>query len=70
MVELRESIYNKRGIYGIKNKINNKIYVGKTQVNFGDMTNREIADKYNIPVRYVQTLVKYERWKNLKPPIN
>ena len=30
------SIYNKIGIYGIKNKINNNVYVGKTQMNFGD----------------------------------
>lgn len=30
------SIYKKNGIYGIRNKINNKVYVGKTEVNFGD----------------------------------
>ena len=30
------SIYKKYGIYGIRNKINNKIYIGKTMVNFGD----------------------------------
>lgn len=29
-------LYNKYGIYGIKNKINNKIYVGKTCKSFGD----------------------------------
>ena len=31
-----ESIYKIKGIYGIKNKINSKVYVGKTQVSFGD----------------------------------
>lgn len=31
------SIYKKYGIYGIVNKINNKIYVGKTMKNFGDL---------------------------------
>ena len=30
------SLYNTYGIYGIRNKINDKIYVGKTQMNFGD----------------------------------
>lgn len=30
------SIYKQYGIYGIKNKINNKIYVGKTMNSFGD----------------------------------
>lgn len=30
------SLYNNYGIYGIRNKINNKIYVGKTEMNFGD----------------------------------
>lgn len=30
------SIYKQYGIYGIKNKINNKIYVGKTMKSFGD----------------------------------
>lgn len=29
-------LYNTYGIYGIRNKINGKIYVGKTQVSFGD----------------------------------
>lgn len=29
-------MYNSFGIYGIRNKINSKIYVGKTQNNFGD----------------------------------
>lgn len=31
-----ESIYKINGIYGIKNKINSKVYVGKTQTSFGD----------------------------------
>jgi len=30
------SIYKRYGIYGIKNKVNNKIYVGKTMQSFGD----------------------------------
>lgn len=30
------SIYSKIGIYGIRNKINGKIYIGKTGMNFGD----------------------------------
>lgn len=30
------SIYKQKGIYGIKNKVNEKVYVGKTEVNFGD----------------------------------
>lgn len=29
-------MYKKYGIYGIRNKINGKIYVGKTTMNFGD----------------------------------
>lgn len=29
-------LYESYGIYGIKNKINNKIYIGKTCMNFGD----------------------------------
>lgn len=29
-------LYNTYGIYGIRNKINGKMYIGKTQVNFGD----------------------------------
>ena len=36
MIKLRDSVYKKRGIYGIRNKINNKTYIGKTQVSFGD----------------------------------
>ena len=31
-----ESIYKINSIYGIKNKINSKVYVGKTQTSFGD----------------------------------
>ena len=31
-----DKIYDRIGIYGIKNKINNCIYVGKTGMNFGD----------------------------------
>lgn len=30
------SIYKRYGIYGIRNKVNNKMYVGKTLQNFGD----------------------------------
>ena len=30
------SLYKKIGIYGIKNKINDNIYIGKTEMNFGD----------------------------------
>lgn len=30
------NIYKTKGIYGIRNMTNNKIYVGKTQVSFGD----------------------------------
>lgn len=30
------NIYKRYGIYGIRNKINNKIYVGKTMQSFGD----------------------------------
>lgn len=33
---IKISLYNTYGIYGIINKINNKIYVGKTEMNFGD----------------------------------
>lgn len=33
---IKISIYKEYGIYGIKNKVNNKIYVGKTMMNFGD----------------------------------
>ena len=31
-----DDLYNRIGIYGIRNKINNKIYIGKTAMNFGD----------------------------------
>lgn len=30
------NLYNTYGIYGIRNKLNGKVYVGKTQMNFGD----------------------------------
>lgn len=30
------NLYRTIGIYGIKNKINNHIYIGKTEMNFGD----------------------------------
>lgn len=30
------SLYKTYGIYGIRNKLNDKIYIGKTQMNFGD----------------------------------
>lgn len=36
MVKRDDNIYNRIGIYGIRNKINNKIYIGKTGMNFGD----------------------------------
>ena len=36
MVERDDKIYSRIGIYGIKNILNNKIYVGKTGMNFGD----------------------------------
>ena len=36
---MKISIYKEYGIYGIKNKVNNKIYVGKTIMNFGDRWN-------------------------------
>ena len=36
-MEMREDkIYNRIGIYGILNKINDHIYIGKTGMNFGD----------------------------------
>ena len=36
-MEMREDkIYHRIGIYGIKNKINEKTYIGKTGMNFGD----------------------------------
>ena len=36
-MEMREDkIYNRIGIYGIRNKINDHIYIGKTGMNFGD----------------------------------
>lgn len=31
-----DDLYKTIGIYGIKNKINNHIYIGKTEMNFGD----------------------------------
>lgn len=31
-----DGIYKKYGIYGIRNKLNSKLYIGKTMVNFGD----------------------------------
>lgn len=36
VVEREDKIYSRIGIYGIRNIINNKIYVGKTGMNFGD----------------------------------
>lgn len=33
---MEESVYKRIGIYGIKNTINDKIYIGKTGMNFGD----------------------------------
>jgi group I intron endonuclease len=36
LTERQDKIYSRIGIYGIKNVINNKIYIGKTGMNFGD----------------------------------
>ena len=36
MVKRDDNIYSRIGIYGIRNVINEKIYVGKTGMNFGD----------------------------------
>ena len=36
MVRREDNIYFRIGIYGIRNLINGKIYVGKTGMNFGD----------------------------------
>lgn len=36
MQRREDNIYFRMGIYGIRNLINNKIYVGKTGMNFGD----------------------------------
>lgn len=36
MKHREDNLYQRQGIYGIRNKINNKIYVGKTAMNFGD----------------------------------
>lgn len=36
MVEREDKIYSRIGIYGIRNIINHKIYIGKTGMNFGD----------------------------------
>ena len=36
MLKREDNIYERIGIYGIRNKINNKTYVGKTGMNFGD----------------------------------
>ena len=36
MLKRDDNIYSRIGIYGIKNLINDKIYVGKTGMNFGD----------------------------------
>lgn len=36
MEQRNDHIYQKIGIYGIKNKVNGKIYIGKTGMNFGD----------------------------------
>ena len=35
-MDMEISIYKRIGIYGIKNLVNNKIYIGKTGMNFGD----------------------------------
>lgn len=36
MIKRDDNIYSRIGIYGIRNLINGKIYVGKTGMNFGD----------------------------------
>jgi group I intron endonuclease len=36
MQKRNDNIYERIGIYGIKNTINDKIYIGKTGMNFGD----------------------------------
>ena len=36
MERRNDQIYHRIGIYGIQNKINGKIYIGKTGMNFGD----------------------------------
>ena len=36
MQKREDNIYSRIGIYGIKNLINGKIYIGKTGMNFGD----------------------------------
>ena len=36
MVIREDNIYFRIGIYGIRNLVNGKIYVGKTGMNFGD----------------------------------
>lgn len=36
MLKRNDNIYSRIGIYGIRNLINGKIYVGKTGMNFGD----------------------------------
>ena len=36
MIEREDKIYSRIGIYGIKNKVNDNIYIGKTGMNFGD----------------------------------
>ena len=36
MLKRDDNIYSRIGIYGIRNLINGKIYVGKTGMNFGD----------------------------------
>lgn len=32
----RNDIYHRNGIYGIKNKVTEEVYIGKTTINFGD----------------------------------
>lgn len=37
------NLYKSRGIYGIRNKVNGKVYIGKTNMNFGDRRDCHIA---------------------------
>jgi len=41
------NLYRDYGIYGIKNKINHKVYVGKTEVSFGDRRDCHYASLRN-----------------------
>ena len=55
MKKRADNLYYRVGIYGIHDKINNKIYVGKTLMNFGDMLGETVA--------YIGNITAYRRWK-------